>query len=327
MRAPTRLTAYTLALAVAFALALGAGRLVGPHLPAAIAPASDGTASTDQTQDGPAHDDQTHDDHPTAQDRPVPAVPDGSDTLGGLRVVQAGYQLVPLATDPLAPGTPGELAFRILGPDGQPVTAYTPTHERDLHLIVVRRDLTGFQHLHPRRDADGTWRQRLALPDAGQYRLFTEFQPVGTDHSITLGVDLPVAGDYQPVPVPEPVRQVDVDGYQVSVTGTLRPGAGTMLTAMVTRDGAPVTDLQPYLGAYGHLVALRAGDLAYLHIHPEPLPDDPDTAEQDGRLGFHVEVPSAGTYRLFLEFQHAGQVHAAAFTMLAENDPDGPADD
>ena len=72
-------------------------------------------------------------------------------------------------------------------------------------------------------------------------------------------------------------------------------------------DTAPVTNLQPYLGASGHLVVLRRSDLAYLHVHPE-----------DGAgLRFGVEVPSAGTYRLFLDFQHDGVVRTAAFTAQA----------
>ena len=61
-----------------------------------------------------------------------------------------------------------------------------------------------------------------------------------------------------------------------------------MLTATVSRDGEPVTDLQPYLGAYGHLVALRDGDLGYLHVHPEG-----DTGPGP-EIAFGTEFPSAG---------------------------------
>jgi hypothetical protein len=74
----------------------------------------------------------------------------------------------------------------------------------------------------------------------------------------------------------------------------------------VSRGGREVNDLQPYLGARGHLVALREGDLAYLHVHP-----------QDGRgstIAFATHYPSAGRYRLFLQFKHEGRVHTAAFT-------------
>jgi hypothetical protein len=84
----------------------------------------------------------------------------------------------------------------------------------------------------------------------------------------------------------------------------------------VSKDGRPVTDLQPYLGAYGHLVALRDGDLAYLHVHPDGTPGDGRTAAGP-EIVFHAEVPSAGSYRLYLDFQHAGVVRTAEFTAIA----------
>ncbi len=68
-----------------------------------------------------------------------------------------------------------------------------------------------------------------------------------------------------------------VDGYTVSLKGDLAPGADSALTLSVSRGGKPVTDLDPYLGAFGHLVALRTGDLAYLHVHPEGHPGDGTT--------------------------------------------------
>jgi hypothetical protein len=88
------------------------------------------------------------------------------------------------------------------------------------------------------------------------------------------------------------------------------------VTLRVSRDGKAVTDLQPYLGAYGHLVALRDGDLAYLHVHPDGEPGDGRTAAGPD-VTFYAEVPSGGAYRLYLDFQHAGKVHTAEFTAVA----------
>jgi hypothetical protein len=77
-----------------------------------------------------------------------------------------------------------------------------------------------------------------------------------------------------------------------------------------------VTDLQPYLAAYGHLVALRQGDLAYLHVHPDGEPGDGRT-QAGPAIVFHTVAPSAGTYRLYLDFQHEGVVRTAELTMTA----------
>lgn len=48
------------------------------------------------------------------------------------------------------------LRFRIADTTGAPVTRYVESHEKQLHLIVVRRDTVGYQHVHPTLDGSGT---------------------------------------------------------------------------------------------------------------------------------------------------------------------------
>ena len=202
-----------------------------------------------------------------------------------------------------------------LGPDGEPVTAFDESHEEDLHLIAVRRDLSGFQHVHPALASDGTWTTPLALTP-GTWRLFADFVPSADGENRTLGADLAVPGAYDPTPIPSESRTAEVDGYTVSLHGELVPGEESELSFQVSTGGRPVTDLQPYLGAYGHLVVLRAGDLAYLHVHPAGEPGDGVT-EPGPDVSFLSTAPSAGTYRLFLDFRHGDAVHTAAFTVEA----------
>jgi hypothetical protein len=132
--------------------------------------------------------------------------------------------------------------------------------------------------------------------------------------NLTLGADLAAAGTYKPEKLPAPSGTAEVNGYEVELTGGLRQGAASELKLKVSRDGRPVTDLQPYLGAYGHLVALRSGDLAYLHVHPNGEPGDGRTAPGPD-ISFTATAPSDGAYRLFLDFKHEGKVHTAAFTV------------
>jgi hypothetical protein len=102
-----------------------------------------------------------------------------------------------------------------------------------------------------------------------------------------------------------------VDGYEVELDGELVAGTRSELTLTVRRDGRPVDDLQPHLGAFGHLVALRDGDLAYLHVHAD------ESAGAGPELSFAVDVPAAATYRLFLDFRHGDEVRTAALTTTA----------
>ncbi|MGW5359240.1 hypothetical protein [Actinopolymorpha pittospori] len=231
---------------------------------------------------------------------------------GGLMVSEHGYTLERVSADPTL-GQSGEFAFRIVGANGRPVTAFDEVHEKRLHLIVVRRDLSGFEHVHPTLGEDGVWRIRLPFPAAGTYRAFADFTPTGGE-ATTLGIDVPVAGSYQPAALPAPTTVARVDGYTVTMRGRAMAGESSMLTFQVERGGRPVTDLHPYLGSYGHLVALRGGDLAYLHVHPDGSPGDGRTASGPD-VGFHVEAPTAGAYRLYLDFQHDGSVHTAEFTV------------
>ena len=307
MSAPVKLAAFVLGLAALFGVAVGVGSAVGPVGPLGAAAADDG-----------------HDDGPAAAgghgagSGAEPAVP--AHLPKGLQVAQDGYAL-DLTADALPAGPATPASFRILGPDGAPVREYETTHDEDLHLIAVRRDLTGFQHVHPERAADGTWRTTVALRP-GPWRLFADFTPAGTGRNLTLGADLAVAGDFAPQPLPPPSATAEVDGYAVTLEGDLVSGRETELTLTVTRDGRPVTDLQPYLAAYGHLVVLRDGDLAYLHVHPVGEPGDGATAPGP-RISFATTAPSAGSYRLFLDFRHGDVVRTAAFTAVAGNPQGG----
>ncbi len=307
MRTAARLGATVVGLAAVLGAGWGVGTLVGPV----------GAPAAAQEHAG----DEGHPD-PSAVAAGPTATADAAPP-GGLQVSDRGYTL-DLVADELPAGT-SPLAFRILGPDGAPVTDYEVDHDEDLHLVAVRRDLTGYQHVHPELGADGTWTTPLELTP-GSWRVFADTTPAALGEDLTLGADLAVAGDLRPQPLPAPSPTAEVDGYTVVLTGGLDPGRESGLTLSVSRGGVPVTDLQPHLGAYGHLVALRAGDLGYLHVHPVGDPADPATAP-----GPHVEfaatAPSAGDYRLFLDFQHGDVVRTAEFTVHAGSGPaaDAPA--
>ncbi|MET7708789.1 hypothetical protein [Micromonospora sp. NPDC005413] len=291
MRTVTRLAGFVVGLAAVFGATYGVGRLVDP------APVADS-----RHDGGAVHATGEHDE---ATDR-LP---------GGLLVSDRGYTLEPVD----APAD--EFAFRVTGPDGRPVTRYDVAHDKRMHLIVARRDLSGFRHVHPDLAPDGTWRVDTPLAGPGQWRAFADFTPTGGE-PLTLGVDVTVPGELTERPLPAPATSTTVDGYTVTLTGAPTPGRTSPFTLTVNRDGQPVTDLEPYLGAYGHLVALRRGDLAYLHVHPDGTPGDGRT-QPGPAVTFLAEVPSAGSYRLYLDFRHGGTVHTAEFTVVTGTPPAG----
>lgn len=274
MNPSRKLAAYASALVVVF----GASTVVG----GAIEPTGLATAEPSEEHDG---------------------MPEAT-TVPGLAAAADGFRLV-ASTDTVALGSETPYRFEVVGEDG-PVTEFDVEHTKRMHLIVVRRDFAGFQHLHPEMDDGGSWAVPLRLDAAGTYRVFADFVVDGEKH--TLGTDLFVAGDHEPRPLPDDENVASAgDGYTVELEGEPVTGAESELEFVVRHDGETVADVPMYLGARGHLVALRDGDLAYLHVHAD-----------EERLSFEADFPTEGAYRLFLQFQHGGEVRTAAFTVDAE---------
>ena len=234
----------------------------------------------------------------------------------GTSASSGGYTLR-LATASLAPRTPTTLTFRILGPDGMPVTDFVVEQTKKLHLYLIRTDLTGFQHVHPTMATDGTWSIRARFGTAGAYRLVADFTVKRDAQDVThvLGSPLTVTGAWQPQPTPAPASTVEVDGFTVTAIGTLKAGTESPLAIRITRGGAPVTDLQPYLGVWAHLSAFRAGTLAFAHLHPTEQPMSGMSMANPEPLQVQAELPTLGTYRVYVQFQIAGVLHTAALTL------------
>ncbi|MEV7777673.1 hypothetical protein [Kitasatospora sp. NPDC088351] len=245
----------------------------------------------------------------------------GSANAPGLAAEQNGYRLDP-ATGTLPAGTPTEYRFTVTGPDGSPVTAYQTDQTMRMHAYAIRSDLTGFQHLHPEMAADGTWTAPLTALAPGDWRVYASFIPdsgAGKGTGLVLSRPVTVPGDGSATAAEPPATTgtttgtATVDGYTVAVEGTPVAGRAGELKVTVSRDGKPVTDLQPYLDTFAHLTAFHTGDQAFAHLHPEAGAEPGGTGGPT--LAFHAELPAAGDWRLFLQFRTGGTLHTAAVTL------------
>ncbi|MEU8327537.1 copper resistance protein CopC [Micromonospora sp. NPDC048839] len=234
----------------------------------------------------------------------------GETLATGTTVSAGGYTLQPLERSQ-PPGVRTDYRFRIVGTDRQPATRFAVVHDKPLHLIVVGRDLSGYQHLHPTMAADGTWSVPLTLARPGGYRVYADFSVTATNDTqipLVLGVDHTVPGAHTPTALPPVQAQATAGPYAVSMTGTPTVGVTAPMHFKVSAGPTVPVQLEPYLGAYGHLVVVREGDLGYVHVHPEP-------ELVDGSVKFWLTAPSSGRYRAFFDFQVAGKVHTAEFTI------------
>ena len=226
------------------------------------------------------------------------------------------------------PGRPVRLTFTIRHPDtGATVRTFATVHEKPFHLFVVSHDLDYYDHVHPEMQADGSWTIDLTVPKAGYYKLFSDFLPIGgtpqvVPRLLVAGDAGDLAGARAQLPSDDSLEKtagsMDValslpaDGLVAGRDETLRYHIADAKT------GRPVTNLEPYLAAYGHTLVLSEDTLEYVHAHPvELLPDTIATAAGGPDLTFKALLPKPGRYRLWTQLKRGGVVTTARFTVTA----------
>lgn len=234
------------------------------------------------------------------------AMPSAAIAHGAPTDMTRGHRVV-ITTDPpeVRPNVPVNLLLDPQDPSGTRVTRLAVVHEKLLHFIMVSRDLSFFAHEHPVRRDDGTLALRYTFPAAGEYVLFSDFTPEGGSQ-VVAPTPLRVAGTAPPavslVPDADLTQAKTFGTFSVTMTPTTREaGRMSMLSFAITRGGAAVTDLRPYLGALGHCVIISEDTTAFLHSHPMEQPSAP------GTVMFHTTFPRPGRYKIWAEFRPAGE--------------------
>ncbi|HJQ48456.1 MAG TPA: hypothetical protein VJ870_19355 [Amycolatopsis sp.] len=267
---------------------------------------SSGMSGMDHTTTSPSSSMPGHDGMPGMDDMP---------TGDGLAAESSGFRFA-ATTTALPGGQATSFTFRITDTSGKPVTAFEPDQTKLMHFYLIRSDLTGFQHIHPTMAADGTWSAPVAAAEPGTYRAYASFitkDVSGKAVPLVLSQQVTVAGTAATTPLPPASTTTKVDGYTVTLASDqLMAGMSHDLTVTVSQGGRPVTDLQPYLDTYAHLTAFHDGDLAFAHLHPHGTVDG---GQGGPALTFEAMLPKTGQWRLFLQFQTGGALHAAAVTI------------
>lgn len=209
---------------------------------------------------------------------------------------------------------PEELTIQINGHDGKPIQDFEINHEKKLHLIIVSQDLSYFHHIHPDFKGNGKFQITTQFPKGGKYKLIADFIPKGgTQTTQTTWVE--VAGtSAKPVALqPDQTMTNTIDGKEIKLSfdKDLKADQEVMLNFHIkdVKTKQPVTDLQPYLGAVGHVVILSADAEDYLHVHPM----DEKATGPDAQ--FHTTFPHGGIYKIWGEFQHQGKVFTVSYVV------------
>ena len=202
-------------------------------------------------------------------------------------------------------GAPVKMTFRVMAPDtGKPLVKFELIHERLFHLFLISQDLRYFAHEHPEAHADGTFTYTATLPSAGTYRVLCDFYPAGgTPQMIAKTIVLPGAAANPSIR--EDMAAKAGENLRVSlIAEPPRPIAGQK--TMLFFELHPVDGLEPYLGAWGHMLAASADLIDMMHAHP--------AWEEGGpKIQFNVIFPRPGMHRVWVQFQRRGVVNTVAF--------------
>lgn len=227
------------------------------------------------------------------------------------------------------PGQPVRLRFTVRHPATRaPIDNFALVHEKPYHLFVISQDMETYDHVHPEKQSDGAYAIEITLPRPGYYRLFSDFLPIGgaaqvISHVVaTAGFEGDLVSSQARLVPDASLRKV---AGNLAVTLSLPAGglvAGREETLRYhvqdARTGQPVTDVEPYLGAFGHTLVMSADTLQYVHAHPvELLPDARVTAAPAAgpMLTFKAMLPAPGRYRAWTQIKRAGTVTTVAFTV------------
>jgi len=216
-------------------------------------------------------------------------------------------------------GKPVELRFAIRDTKTKAIVKdFDIAHTKVFHLLMTSKDLSWFAHEHPEAQPDGTFTHTQVFPSGGEYRIYGDVAPKGAGSQI-LGTTLKVAGPAaKPVPLVVGGTKNTVDGITANFSTATSPipiGKSTMLTFKLT-DSAdkPITDLEPYLGAFGHLMIIHQDGQTVVHSHPAE--DEAGlAASKRGNVAFNARFPKPGIYKAWGQFQRGGQVVTIPFVV------------
>ncbi|MBS1809998.1 MAG: hypothetical protein JST84_17690 [Acidobacteria bacterium] len=237
--------------------------------------------------------------------------------------------IVRTETEPkrLQPGQKTTLRFTIFNPrTGEQVKAFNIQHEKPFHLFIVSSDLKHFDHIHPTQEPNGSFTIDTILPQAGLYHVFCDIFPAGgiaqvVHQNLVTDAFKANAESVQARLQPEAETSKTVDGLRVEMKCApemLRSDQPTLLRFQLTdtKTGQPITDLQPYLGAWGHTLILSEDAADYLHSHPI------NTQVQDAApstIYFETYFPRPGKYKIWSQFQRNNKIITVSFTVAVAN--------
>ena len=211
------------------------------------------------------------------------------------------------APELLRPNQKSVLTLRAVDPVTQQTAKHFEiVHEKLIHFFVISENLQYFAHIHPTLQADGSFTQEVCLPYGGMYRLLADFYPAGSVPQLATGTIF-VAGDTQSPHLTASTTSSKAKNLTAHLQlDPVKAVSGFTTRLLYTLD--PSVELQPYLGAWAHMLAASEDLVDLIHVHPF-------LADGGPRMQFNIIFPRSGLYRVWAQFQRANQVNTTVFTI------------
>jgi hypothetical protein len=206
-------------------------------------------------------------------------------------------------------GTPTEFVIAVKDSKGSVLTDFEISHEKLVHLIFIDKSMATFAHLHPEVARDGKMTVTHTFPKGGDYYVYADVKAKGRPATTGRG-NLAVKGEApQPASLkPNVPGDVAGNGWTSHVSvNPARAGESSVRFDFKGSNGQLLGDLEPYLGAMGHLVVVNTVDGDYAHAHPD------EKAAGPGAVTFIVHFNKEGTYKGWGQFKRQGAVFDIPF--------------
>lgn len=196
---------------------------------------------------------------------------------------------------------------------GKAIETLQLSHEKMMHVIIVSKDLSYFDHAHPEYEGNGRFHVDIEFQNGGEYKLIADFViehsgPMLISHWVSVRGDVTTE---KPLKADTDLTKV-VNNKMISLSfDELKHGHEVTITFTIldSKTKQPILDLEPYLGAIGHVVAISEGAQHYLHIHPI------NETTKGPEAKFITTFPASGLYKLWGQFLHHGTLITVPFTI------------
>ncbi len=228
------------------------------------------------------------------------------------------------ASGPVEAGKKLEVKVRLSKADGSPVVSkdLLVMHTQRIHLLIEEPGLGDYHHEHPvETENPGEYAFSFIPQHGAPYRIWADLVPVTTGVQELPFTDLPSAGTAKQITDRADKFTSKLEGFSFVLTlggdgGPLKANQARRMDIMVA-DGAgkPVTQLEPVMNAFAHLVGFYDDFKTVVHLHPTG--GDVTAAEARGGpgLSFMFFPPRAGFIRLYCQVSVDGRMMFAPFNV------------